>query len=287
MGASPSKPTPEQLEELQARGDDIIERAAAALANADVLLVASGAGWSADSGLAVYRDVADVEEYRTRGVTYHDLCQPQVLEDDPALFYGFWGGCFNDYRRVAPHAGYGIIARWRDQLFSRASPAARALAKASAKMATANGASEASEAAARPRGPFFSLTSNVDEHWLRGGRFAPAEVYECHGNTEHWQCADRACRDSLLAEEGQPSPSGVVDCSWRAPPGFAFAVDESTRLCDAAAPPAQRALPFDAPYCPTATSLPHDAAAFACNWPTCGACGGKARPAVCQALGSL
>jgi hypothetical protein len=39
------------------------------------------------------------------------------LEADPSLFYGFWGACFNDYRRTAPHEGYGIIKNWRDMLF--------------------------------------------------------------------------------------------------------------------------------------------------------------------------
>ena len=40
--------------------NQMIEAAAAAIATADVLLVTTGAGWSADSGLAVYKDVADV-----------------------------------------------------------------------------------------------------------------------------------------------------------------------------------------------------------------------------------
>ena len=85
MGASPSKPTTEQQAELLEKQDELIERAATALANADVLLVATGAGWSADSGLAIYRDVANIEAYRKRGLTYHDLCNPNVLADEPEL----------------------------------------------------------------------------------------------------------------------------------------------------------------------------------------------------------
>lgn len=30
----------------------------------------------------------------------------------PQWFYGFWGQRYNDYRRVGPHDGYDIIARW-------------------------------------------------------------------------------------------------------------------------------------------------------------------------------
>ena len=37
----------------------------------------------------------------------------------PQWFYGFWGQCFNDYRKVCPHEGYDIVARWgRDKNFS-------------------------------------------------------------------------------------------------------------------------------------------------------------------------
>ena len=123
MGATPSEPTDEQAAELQGTLAVSIERAAAAVAKADVLLLATGAGWSADSGLAVYKDVATILAYGERGVSYHDLCRPRWLQDEPALFHGFWGGCFNDYRAATPHDGYGIVARWRDQLFTvRARP---------------------------------------------------------------------------------------------------------------------------------------------------------------------
>ena len=60
--------------------------------------VMMGAGWSADSGLAVYQEVASFPVYAARGLQYRDLCQPRVLHDDPATVYGFWGTCFNDYR---------------------------------------------------------------------------------------------------------------------------------------------------------------------------------------------
>ena len=98
MGNTPSQPTDEQVEELKEKRNQMIEAAAAAIATADVLLVTTGAGWSADSGLAVYKDVADVPAYHKRELTYHALCNPGVLDEDPALFHGFWGGCFNDYR---------------------------------------------------------------------------------------------------------------------------------------------------------------------------------------------
>jgi len=192
--------------------------AAEKIYGADVLLAVTGAGFSADSGLATYVDVANVEAYESRGWKYMDLCKPPTFtdfsglekvddggeatggggvreggmgeenasavaadeaedslknstengdkifegeekgrevvpaavdadggnhimeldadgltsngdyhqglehcpqalpdEDDidhPQYFYGFWGQCCNDYRRVRPHDGYDILARW-------------------------------------------------------------------------------------------------------------------------------------------------------------------------------
>lgn len=40
--------------------DEQCEKAAKALAEADVLLLVTGIGWSADSGLAVYNDIAKI-----------------------------------------------------------------------------------------------------------------------------------------------------------------------------------------------------------------------------------
>merc|ERR1719502_442743 len=120
-------PTPKQTAELEAEHERLILRAAAVLAEAEVLVLLTGAGWSADSGLAVYRDIADVPAYHNQGLTYYDLCQPRWLKRRPEIFYGFWGGCFNDYRDTAPHAGYGIVARWRDAQFGASTDAGAAL----------------------------------------------------------------------------------------------------------------------------------------------------------------
>jgi len=40
--------------------------AAKAILSADILLLHTGAGFSADSGLAVYKDIANVPAYRER-----------------------------------------------------------------------------------------------------------------------------------------------------------------------------------------------------------------------------
>ena len=127
MGNTPSQPTDEQAEELKEKMNQMVEAAAAAIAKADVLLVTTGAGWSADSGLAVYKDVADVPAYHKRELTYHALCNPGVLHEEPALFHGFWGGCFNDYREAALSPGYSLVAGWCDRRF-RGTPTSEELA---------------------------------------------------------------------------------------------------------------------------------------------------------------
>eukprot|EP00804_Cyclotella_cryptica_P018641 CCRYP_011436-RB/>CCRYP_011436-RB protein AED:0.16 eAED:0.16 QI:34/-1/0/1/-1/1/1/0/508 len=140
-----------------------IQAAARHLHSCQVLLLVTGAGFSADSGLATYLDVADIDAYRKRGWRYRDLCRPLqwgegVMEGQevacssrgdksavpqceegvtmashpsthypdeedirhPQYFYGFWGQCINDYRKVGPHEGYDIIARWgRDKNLDR------------------------------------------------------------------------------------------------------------------------------------------------------------------------
>jgi len=125
------------------------------------LLVTAGAGFSADSGLPVYKDIARVKAYEKRGMTYANLCEPRWIEEDPEVFYGFWGSCLKSYRKTKPHRGYNILKRWRDEEF---------------------GGSE----------NVFVYTSNVDCHFLNAGF---SRVYEIHGNVEEWQCSKVCTRN--------------------------------------------------------------------------------------------
>ena len=127
------------------------------------VLVTAGAGFSADSGLPVYKDIAKVEAYEKMDVDYADLCETRWIREDPDVFYGFWGSCFNSYRKTEPHRGYGILKRWRDL-------------KGSDNV--------------------FVYTSNVDRHFLRAG-FPENYVYEIHGNVEEWQCSQK-CKESKI-----------------------------------------------------------------------------------------
>jgi len=291
--------SPKKEEELL-----LFERAAQAIVDADVLLLVTGAGWSADSGLAVYNDLASVPAYNQRGLTYGDVCQPKWMEQEPGLFYGFWGQCFTDYRTTKPHEGYGIMARWRkDKNETSVSNLIRSRTKD--KM-TADRPSRPFEevrseetirrhtpydVVGEPAGAFFAFTSNADAHFY--DHFPAQEIHDCHGSVELWQCSDSEC------------DSGI----WRAPTDFEFVVDKTTML----APPTKEvAQKEEADEGPLSTKDDEIAANVSCighvhgqgqrtnllqnmpsptnpngwyveengNWPKCGACHSLARPAI-------
>ena len=145
-------PADAEAEALRAAFAERCDVAASWLASSDAFLFTTGAGFSADSGLAVYADIARIPAYAARGLEYHDICVPDFLESEPPLFWGFWGQvaressrvifksppqrvrttivkrpgrgygqCFNDYRATRPHEGYAIIRGWRDRFFDASS----------------------------------------------------------------------------------------------------------------------------------------------------------------------
>jgi len=271
------------------------QKAAEAIRSADVLLLVTGAGFSADSGLAVYNDIANVPAYRERNLDYMGICMPDWLDSDPELFYGFWGQCFNDYRSTNPHKGYDTIARWKAE--KNESDVAEEIRARITKKETSRGTCKKEpvvqnsvyDVQDRPAGAFFSFTSNVDAHTY--DVFEATEIHECHGNIEIWQCSSPSCDSGL----------------WRIPMDHSFAVDTQTML---AAPtpkgqgemttskPAeestkqgnqesvahvgqtkgscarQNTLQFMPPAKENSTGL------FETDWPRCGQCQGLARPAV-------
>ena len=289
MGNQPMRPKPPHAAALRARVDESCETAAEAILDADVLLLATGAGWSADSGLAIYRDIAKIEAYAERDLDYRDMCKPSWLAEAPELFWGFWGSCFNDYRSTAPHGGYGIVRGWRDGLFSRSEVAKTIRDRVRREELIPSledlKIEEEANAPSPPPGAFFVYTSNVDAHSYDA--FDAGEIRECHGNVELYQCG--------------AAPRPCARRAWRAPRDHAFAVDAATMLAprDAAgagAPAAEeKAAVDDVPKVGATAGAARDAASllrcmpaescdreasFATNWPTCPACGGPARPAV-------
>ena len=229
----------------------------------------------------MYADVADVPAYHALGLTYPDICTPNWLRSNPALFLGFWGRCFNDYRDATPHEGYALISGWRNAEF------------------THTDAAEAVRSRAGGGHAFFCFTSNVDAHWAR--YCAPSELRECHGNAETWQCANTACSSGgrerhafavdaqtlKIVRVEEPTGPDAEERRWLAPAGYRFHVDEDSRLAADGDPAvaASSPRPMRAAGEPMADGEPpHDdtmaADAFASNHPRCVRCGGPARPSI-------
>lgn len=163
--------------------------------NHQLVLLATGAGFSADSGLAVYKDIADVEAYHKEKLTYMSLCDPRWITDDPEIFYGFWGSCFNSYRDTKPHKGYEIIGKWKSKFFEKKYMMRKLqnlsrecshktheeeltwMEKLSEKMANLHFDEKPLD---EYPGSFFVYTSNVDNHTFTSGLTKDAFI-EIHG----------------------------------------------------------------------------------------------------------
>jgi hypothetical protein len=113
-------------------------------------------------------------------VRYAKLVSPFWLDDDPDLFYGFYGRLFNDARNAAPHAGHALLRRWRDQWFGasnrhsellRAAVHAAALAapppKPSAAALTAGAGGANPNRASKRASRGISVLPNASEVWAK------------------------------------------------------------------------------------------------------------------------
>jgi hypothetical protein len=98
-------------------------------------------------------------------------------------------------------------------------------------------------------------------------------VYECHGNSEFWQCCRPQCAAELAEAASTMGDAACAGGRWRAPPGFRFDVDPETRVAEDGAPSL-------AATAAVGTQQPYDAEAFERNWPRCVRCGGVARPSI-------
>jgi NAD-dependent SIR2 family protein deacetylase len=137
-----------------------IRRAADAIASAEALIVAAGAGMGVDSGLPDFRGREGFwnayPPYRQLGLSFEELANPEWFESDPALAWGFYGHRLGLYRRTRPHRGFATLLRW----------------------------------AGRVRHGAFVITSNVDGQFQRAG-FPEERICEVHGAIDWLQCTRR------------------------------------------------------------------------------------------------
>jgi len=132
-------------------------RAAAAIRNADALVITAGAGMGVDSGLPDFRGDHGFWNaypmYRRLGLSFVQAANPEHFERDPAFGWGFYGHRTNLYRATVPHEGFKIIRGWLAELGQE----------------------------------HFVVTSNVDGQFQKAG-FAEESILEVHGSIHHLQC---------------------------------------------------------------------------------------------------
>jgi NAD-dependent SIR2 family protein deacetylase len=145
--------------------------ASEAIRRADALLITAGAGMGVDSGLPDFRGNEGFWEaypvVAKLGLSFAEMANPGWFRLDPALAWAFYGHRLNLYRKIKPHAGFGVLLRW----------------------------------AKEKRDGYFVFTSNVDGHFQKAG-FDPARVEECHGSIHYLQCVD-ACTEEIWDGVGE------------------------------------------------------------------------------------
>lgn len=149
---------------------DDIETAAGLVADADVLVVAAGAGIGVDSGLPDFRGAQGFwrayPALGRLGVGFVEIANPRWFDTDPGLAWGFYGHRLALYRRTLPHDGFALLRRWGGD--------------------TLHG--------------LRVFTSNVDGQFQRAG-FGDDGIAECHGSLHHLQCS-RPCSDAVWPADG-------------------------------------------------------------------------------------
>jgi len=161
--------------------EDKLKLAAAWLAEADGLLVCSGAGMGIDSGLPDFRGPGGFwSVYPALGrarIAFESIANPAAFETDPRLAWGFYGHRLDLYRKTAPHAGFALLLDTAKQM---------------------------------PHG-IRAFTSNVDGQFQKAG-FAAEKVCEIHGSIHHLQCADGCGQHIWSADDFHPEIDAASGC---------------------------------------------------------------------------
>jgi NAD-dependent SIR2 family protein deacetylase len=130
-------------------------RAARYVRNADVLLIAAGAGMSVDAGRLDYYDGIQLSHPRLTEIelSVYDLFNHGLFEHNPALAWGHWITRQREYMNTLPHIGYDILYAWSK------------CGKSNVRV----------------------ITTNLDRHFVRIS-FTPNNVFEMHGSMYDAQC---------------------------------------------------------------------------------------------------
>jgi NAD-dependent SIR2 family protein deacetylase len=155
---------------------DKITHAAALITEADLLIIAAGAGFGVDSGLPDFRGTEGFWKaypaLAKSGIAFQDIASPDAFSAHPRQAWGFYGHRLGLYRRTRPHAGFALLRKWGGM----------------------------------KRHGYSVFTSNVDGQFEVAG-FDPMRVHECHGSIHHLQCL-QLCSEAVWSAD---SSNPVVD----------------------------------------------------------------------------
>ncbi|UVE16544.1 NAD-dependent deacylase [Pseudomonas sp. LS44] len=155
-----------------------IERVARALQRAERILIITGAGLSADSGLPTYRGLGGLYNGKTaEGLPIEEALSGPMLRRDPALCWKYLAELGKACLSAQPNAGHQAIAD-----LQRIKPAC------------------------------WVLTQNIDSYHRRAG--SPAErLIEIHGELEPLYCQSCGAQsDELTAHLQRPLPPKCARC---------------------------------------------------------------------------
>ena len=142
-----------------------INKAAAAINEADAMLIVTGVGMGLDSGLPDFRGKKGF--WRTYpiikklGLEFEEIAHPKWFDRNPRLAWGFYGHRHNLYQRTTPHSGYAQLL----------------------------------EMSKSQKQGYFTLTSTVDGQLQTAG-FGDNRIEECHGSIHYLQCI-RPCTNDI------------------------------------------------------------------------------------------
>ena len=130
-----------------------VSEAAALLHAARRVVVMTGAGISAESGIPTFRDAQTGHWARFRP---QDLASPEAYWRDPVTVWDWYAGRYRDVMAAPPNRGHTLLAEL-----------------------------ERRKLAEYGEGAFTLVTQNVDGLHLRAGSLPPLEL---HGNLTHGRC---------------------------------------------------------------------------------------------------
>ena len=90
-----------------------IRKALGALQKNHSILVTSGSGMLADSGVVPLRGTAGLwKQYpglKKQGITFEQMWNDSTFRDHPGLFWYLFGSLYNQYQEAEPHQGYADL----------------------------------------------------------------------------------------------------------------------------------------------------------------------------------